>query len=155
MAHTVCVPYPDINNLPKLLHLPWYKNPPCLPHYLLPTPRTSTFLLIRVVFTQFRHHLKNYLNSSSVQSSFSSNLQCMNMSNNTTAVYAPIELLDDPVFYIYLFSCTIYLPSLIFQLTILVQIRRHRLNDLSANLVINIVLWCLDLFLGLLVGKFW
>jgi hypothetical protein len=64
------------------------------------------------------------------------------------------NLFDDPVFYVYLIGIFFFLPSFLSQFILLIQIWKHKLiNGLSANLLINIILWTIFLFLGLVIGK--
>lgn len=72
--------------------------------------------------------------------------------NSTTQL---MRMFEDPVFYEYLIGAIFYIPSFVSQSGLLAQIRVHKLvNDLLANLLINIVCWAVGLFFGLCSGKF-
>lgn len=69
---------------------------------------------------------------------------------NTTV---EMRTLDDPVFYVYLVSQILVAFALPSQLILLYQIWKHQLAaDLSANLIINIVSWCMFLSNGVILG---
>lgn len=73
----------------------------------------------------------------------------------TTQSPAEMHILDDPVFYVFLVAICLYSPAFVSQVTLLIQIWKHRLADgLSANLIINIVIWAVFLFLGISIGKY-
>jgi hypothetical protein len=73
----------------------------------------------------------------------------------TTTSNLSMEMLDDPIFYIYLIGVLFYIPSFISQFILSVQIWKHNLtNNLSENLLINIGCWVIYLFLGLSCGEF-
>jgi hypothetical protein len=75
--------------------------------------------------------------------------------SNVTQSASTMNLLDDPIFYIYIVGIFLFTPSFLSQAMLLIQIWKHRLtDDLSANLIINIAAWALLLFLGLLSGRF-